>query len=82
MKFGSCREEVVNTVKIIINQKGKNEFTIKEVVQYMLNNNTAYKVSTISTHISSRCCTNSPNHHGSVYNDFQRIKPGLYKLVS
>lgn len=78
----TCREEILQTVKFIINEKGVNEFTVKEVVQYMTKNNTTFKESTIKTHITSRCCSNSPQNHPVVYNDFKRIKPGLYMLLN
>ncbi|MGJ7919115.1 DUF7669 domain-containing protein [Neobacillus sp. LXY-4] len=80
MRFKTCREEILYTVKLIISAKNKNEFTIKEVTEQMNKNKTIYKENTISTHISSKCCINSPSHHATVYNDFQRIKPGIYQL--
>lgn len=78
----TCREEILQTVNFIINEKGVNEFTVKEVVQYMINNNTTFKETTIKTHITSRLCSNSPQNHLVVYNDFKRIKPGLYMLLN
>lgn len=41
---------------------------------------TMYPESTIRTHVTSRCCLNAPSHHGTVYNDFERIERGVYKL--
>jgi hypothetical protein len=77
--FKTCREEILYTVKQLANTNG--EFTVKEVIDRMKQNNTIYKESTISTHITSKCCINSPKHHGTIYNDFERIKTGLYRLV-
>jgi hypothetical protein len=79
MAYKNCREEILYTVKQLANTKG--EFTVKEVIDRMKQNNTVYKESTITTHISSKCCINSPKNHGTIYNDFERIKPGLYRLV-
>jgi hypothetical protein len=78
----TCRDEILMAVKKIIEEKGKNEFTSKEVIDILQNQHTHYKDSTIQTHISSKCCMNSPNHHQTVYNDFERIGTGLYKLLS
>ncbi|HWO78756.1 MAG TPA: hypothetical protein VNM69_23095 [Bacillus sp. (in: firmicutes)] len=77
----TCREEILQAIHSIINAKKKNEFTVKEVIQLLVKNNTVYKEGTIRTHITSRCCTNSPKNHQVVYSHFERIKPGLYKLV-
>lgn len=81
MSYRTCREEILQTVRELINAKNKNAFTVKEVLQKMMNNNTTFKESTIRTHITSRCCANSPQNHRIVYDDFKRIKPGLYKLI-
>ncbi|MGK7379113.1 DUF7669 domain-containing protein [Planococcus sp. 1R117A] len=61
-------------------RQGKS-FKFEEVIILMKSRETTYKESTIRTHITSRCCANSPNHHGSVYNDYERIGKGLYRLI-
>lgn len=76
----SCRDEILVCARTIINRKAVNEFTVKEIVEEMVKNNTSYKDSTIRTHITSRCCINAPSHHGTVYNDFDRIRIGVYKI--
>jgi len=81
MSNSTCREEILHAVNLIVNSKGKNEFTVHEVIRYMFENNTVYKESTIKTHINSKCCINAPNHHGTLYNDFKRVEPGLYRLL-
>lgn len=81
MAFNSCRDEILHTVNVLISTKKKNEFTIEEVIQLMIKNKTIFKEGTIRTHISSRCCVNSPKNHLVTYNDFERIDHGLYKLL-
>lgn len=76
----TCRDEVLAAVYTIITAKGTNRFTVEEVVRHMRNINTRYKESTIRTHITSRCCVNAPKNHGVVYNDFERLEDGVYKL--
>lgn len=78
----TCREEVLTIVRTIVKNKGVNEFTIYEVVESMLRERTSFKVSTIRTHITSKCCVNAPSHHAVVYSDFERIDKGLYKLIN
>ncbi|WP_441394806.1 DUF7669 domain-containing protein [Alicyclobacillus acidiphilus] len=57
-----------------------NRFTVQEVVDYMKDRQTKYPESTIRTHVTSRCCVNAPNHHATVFSDFERIDHGVYKL--
>ncbi|MED4455927.1 hypothetical protein [Metabacillus fastidiosus] len=81
IKKHTCREEILKTVSKIIKRKSKNEFTPSEVIECMTNNKTIYAESTIRTHIVAKCCINAPNNHATVYNDFERIGHGLYKLI-
>lgn len=78
----TCRDELLEAVKVIIKRKGKNEFSIPEVIEYMKQKGTRYKEATIRTHITSRCCKNAPANHGVVYADFLRIRKGVYKLLN
>lgn len=77
----TCREEILISVKHIIQAKGMNEFTILEVLHHMGNNGTHFRESTIRTHITSRLCANAPNHHSPAYDDFERIGKGTYMLL-
>ena len=76
----TCRDEVVSAVRSIVKERGVNRFTVNEVVDYILARKTSYSESTIRTHITSRCCVNAPNHHATIFNDFERIERGVYKL--
>jgi len=78
----TCREELLKAVKHIVDTKGKNEFSMEEVIAFMKQHNTKYKESTIRTHLISRCCKNAPQHHGVVYEDYLRVGAGVYKLVN
>jgi len=77
-----CREDVVDAAVRIVKRKGRNEFTPSEVVQEMQKRGTPYAESTIRTHVVSRCCSNAPRHHGTKYDDLERIGSGLYRIVS
>lgn len=46
----------------------------------MINNNAAYSVNTIKTHIGARCCSNAPKNHSSKYDDYERVDKGVYRL--
>lgn len=77
-----CREEILAAAKSIVKYKNKNEFSIKEVIEYMFKHNSTYTESTIRTHITSRCCRNAPVNHAIVYNDFERIARGKYMVIN
>ncbi|MDJ0331777.1 hypothetical protein [Planococcus sp. S3-L1] len=81
MQKSTAREEILSAVKIITEERDEEHFSLSEVLEYMERKETTYKVSTIRTHITSRCCTNAPNHHGTVFNDYERIGKGLYRLI-
>jgi cytochrome c peroxidase len=49
------KEEVLLAAKEVIESKGRNEFMINEVMNYMKNKKTKYKVPTIRSQIVSRC---------------------------
>lgn len=80
-KRTTARDEILSVVKAITQEREDKSFKVDEVLSLLKRRNTSYKESTIRTHITSRCCANSPNHHGSVYNDFERIGKGLYRLI-
>lgn len=77
----TARDEILTAVKNITREREEKQFGLGEVLQYMIADGTSYKESTIRTHITSKCCSNSPNHHGSVFNDYERIGKGIYRLV-
>ncbi len=76
----TCRDEILHCARELVQRSGRNEFSIQEVVDCMESEGTQYKQSTIRTHITSRLCINSPNHHGVIYNDLERIGTGIYRL--
>ena len=78
--YASCRDELLEVLTNLVNRKHKNEFTIAEAVEEMLNNNTVYSEQTIKTHISSRCCVNSPKNHATKFDDYERIARGIYRI--
>jgi hypothetical protein len=77
----TCRDELIESVRKIVKNKGENKFKVSEVITFMKQNGTVYEESTIRTHITSRCCKNAPQNHASVYEDFERIGNGIYKLL-
>lgn len=77
----TARDEILAAVKSIVSERETKQFSVGEVLEYMKNDGTSYKESTIKTHITSKCCSNAPNHHTSVFNDYERIGKGVYRLI-
>lgn len=78
----TCRDELLQATRLIVEAKGNDRFTIKEAIEYMKQNNTAYKESTIRTHITSRCCRNAKKHHAVKYNDYEVLGNGEYRVIN
>lgn len=77
----TARDEILAAVKSIVSEREVKQFSVCEVLKYMKEDETSYKESTIRTHITSKCCSNAPNHHASVFNDYERIGKGVYRLI-
>jgi hypothetical protein len=74
----SCRDEIL---EYLTKTKRSDTFTIQEVIDYMQQQHTKYKESTIRTHITSKMCKNAPDNHAKTYDDLERIGPGVYRLI-
>ena len=73
----TARDEILIAVKSMTKAREAKHFSIGEVLE----DGTSYKESKIRTHITSKCCSNAPNHHASVFNDYERIGKGVYRLI-
>jgi hypothetical protein len=78
-RMPDCRELILKAVRDLVSEKGRNEFTVLEIIKRL--HGADYSESTIRTHITSRCCLNAPKNHAVTYGDFERIARGLYRLV-
>ena len=77
----TARDKILIAVKNITQEREENTFHLSEVLEYMKSSGTVYKDSTIRTHVTSKCCSNSPVHHYPAFNDYERIGKGLYRLI-
>ena len=77
---GKCHDQVLDAAKAVTTRSGKNEFSIAEIISELARSSSQYAESTIRTHVASRCCVNSPNHHAVAYDYFERIDHGLYRV--
>jgi hypothetical protein len=75
-----AREEILDAISAIRVRTGDDTFTPQDVINELADRSSDYSPTTIRTHISSRMCSDSPNHHGTVYDDLERIDRGRYRL--
>lgn len=77
----TCRGEVLQYVKTVINRSDLDYFTVLEIIECMAKRGSKYKESTIRTHIVSRMCGNAPDNHAVTYEDLRRTGRGKYQLI-
>lgn len=75
----TARDEILAALPRMRARHGRDYFSPAEVIQELRRNGSVYSDSTIRTHVVSRMCGNSPNHHAVAYNDLERIGHGLYR---
>lgn len=71
-------EEVLNAARRICKERGNWRFAPEELVRALPHLN----VSSVRTHIVSRCCINAPRNHPHKWNYFRRIKRGVYEIAA
>lgn len=72
--------QVLAAFRALRAQTGREVFRLAEVVEEVRRQGSELPESTIRTHISSRMCSNAPDHHGTVYGDLERVDHGEYRV--
>ncbi len=75
---GTARDQILAAIRRIAGPG--DTFTISEVLAELRARGSDLADSTIRTHISSRMCGNAPDHHGTTYDDLERVDRGVYRL--
>jgi len=78
----TARDEILDVARDLATRSADRTFTVQQVVSEMFRRGSTYRESTIRTHVVSRMCTNAPNHHAVVFDDFVRLEHGCYVLAS
>lgn len=76
----TARAEILATARKLAGQSADGSFTLAQILADMKQAGTRYAESTIRTHVTSRMCAEAPDHHGTTYDDFQRLGEGHYRL--
>ncbi|MGH8873467.1 MAG: DUF7669 domain-containing protein [Acidimicrobiia bacterium] len=77
----TCRDEVLAAIERLTARSSCEAFSPAEIVSEVMARTSAYKESTIRTHVVSRMCADAPDHHAVVYDDLERVGRGLYRLL-
>lgn len=75
---GTAREQILAAIQRIAGPG--DTFTFSDVLAELRARGSDLAESTIRTHISSRMCGNAPDHHGTTYDDLERVDRGVYRL--
>lgn len=76
----TARDEILAAVPAVYARTGQDTFRVQDVIDELERRGSAYKASTIRTHIVSRMCANAPNHHARTYDDLERLAHGRYRI--
>jgi hypothetical protein len=77
----TAREQILAAIEQITSET-RSTFSVAEVLAELQARRTELAESTIRTHITSRMCGDAPDHHGTTYNDLERVDRGVYRLRS
>ncbi len=78
----SCRDEILECARRIVRQTGRDEFSVPEVIECMKLRGTEYDDKTIRSTITGKMCANCPKTNGDTFDDLERVRQDVYKLVS
>ena len=78
----TCRDEILAAIRRLQSRHGRAAFRLDEIAQEVRAATNRYNESTIRTQVVSKLCKQAPVHHGTVYDDLDRVGRGLYRLHS
>lgn len=78
--YKNCREELLAVLTEYVKEKGENEFTRAEALAAMRRAGSKYTSGTVSAHLAYRCCANIPRYYKPMYDDYEKIGEGLYRI--
>jgi hypothetical protein len=76
----TAREEILTAAKMLADRSPDGSFTLTQIITNLQRAGTRYAESTIRTHVTSRMCADAPDHHGTTYDDFERLGDGRYRF--
>ncbi|THF88411.1 hypothetical protein E7T09_04175 [Deinococcus sp. KSM4-11] len=78
----TCRDEILSAVKELVKDNPDQEFTLEEVLSYMRPRGSPYLRAHLSHHVTAVMCVNSTSKFGGQYQDLERVRKGVYRLLA
>ncbi len=78
---GTARDQILAAIDRITAGRA-DSFALSEILVEMASSGTDLAESTIRIHVTSRMCGDSPDNHGTTYDDLERVDRGVYRLRS
>jgi hypothetical protein len=79
MSFMTARDEILAALPTICARSSDGSFAPQDVIDEQRRRGSSYAPSTIRTHIVSRMCSNTTDHHAVTYDDLDRVADGRYR---
>jgi hypothetical protein len=76
----SACQEILTVARRLATRSPDGSFTLMQVIAELRRTGTQYTESTIRTHVTSRMCADFPDHHGTTYDDLERLNRGRCRL--
>jgi len=74
----AIHEEVLAAARRICRERGEKNFRVSDIVHALPHLN----LSSVRTHVVSRCCVNAPKNHPHKWDYFRRVGRGEYVILS
>lgn len=76
----TCRQEILNIIRSLVQDRPDGEFGVAEVIRAMRAQRSQYPKGTVMSHVTSFMCANAPRARNRQYDDLERVGRGRYRL--
>ena len=77
----TCAEEILLAMQNLAHKYRRDAFTVKEIIQQVMEQNNSYKESTITKEIMFKLRADTADHHEKSYPRIVRASRGYYRLA-
>jgi hypothetical protein len=77
----TARDEVLAAARSLAARSEDGIFSLSNVISEMRRRRSACEESIIRAHVTSKMCTNGPDHLSTDYDDLERVDRGRYRLA-
>jgi hypothetical protein len=77
----TARDDVLAAARSLGARSEDGTFSLANVISELRRRRSMYEESTIRTYVTSKMCSNGPEHLGTDYDDLERVGRGRYRLA-